>query len=488
MAVKPVTENPGKNTPGIDGEIWNTPHLKARAIQTIGCWKNYHPCPLKRIHIPKKDKSRTRPLSIPVMGDRARQALYKMALEPIAETKADKNSYGFRLKRNCADAIDQCFKIFFSENSPTYILEGDIKGFFDNISFQWILDNIPMNKKVLSKWLSCGFMEKGKLSPTTQGVPQGGIVSPAIANMVLDRIEKLVHNGCTFRRKHHINFVRFADDFIVTASNKEVLQEVIIPLINTFLQIRGVVLSKEKTKITHINEGFDFLGQNIRKFDRCNGKPGKLQITPSKSSREAIKEKVKAIFKSSNGLSQEALIGRLSPVLRGWANYHRHIICRSTFFQLDHFVWKRIFRWARRRHGCKTKPWIARRYFSIDNEHGWLFRDKKSGKTLLWTHQDIATYRHIKIQADANPFDKQWDEYFRDRDRKLKLKSVGKFYGKVLWQQKGICPICHQILEEHEETHLHHKDGDHSNNRLVNLVLLHPNCHRQTHNTKEVTT
>jgi RNA-directed DNA polymerase len=189
LGVKRVTENSGKKTAGIDGTVWETPERKMQAVQEIAQWKGYRPSPLKRIYIPKKDKSQKRPLSIPVMEDRARQAVYMQALQPIAETTADGNSYGFRAKRQCADAIDQCFKVLRQKTSATWILEGDIKGFFDNIAFDWLLKNVPMNKKVLEAWLRSGFIDRGKKYPTTQGVPQGGVISPVIGNMVLDGLE-----------------------------------------------------------------------------------------------------------------------------------------------------------------------------------------------------------------------------------------------------------------------------------------------------------
>ncbi len=177
LAGKRVTENTGKKTPGIDGELWETPDKKATAVERIGRWRNYRPVPLRRLYIPKKN-GKQRPLSIPAQIERGKQALGLQALEPIAETRADRNSYGFRPKRRCADAIDQCFKALRQKDTATWILEGDIQGFFDHIRFSWIEDHIPMNKQVLSKWLKSGFVERGTLYPTTAGVPQGGILTP----------------------------------------------------------------------------------------------------------------------------------------------------------------------------------------------------------------------------------------------------------------------------------------------------------------------
>lgn len=314
LAVKRATENAGKKTPGIDGELWDSPEKKAEAVARIGQWRDYQPLPLKRIYIPKKD-GKQRPLSIPVMEDRARQALYLQALQPIAETQADRNSYGFRPKRRCADAIDQCFKVLRQKGSACWILEGDIQGFFDHIAFSWIEEHIPMNKRILAKWLRCGFIDHSARCPTTAGVPQGGIISPVISNLVLDGLEQVACGSSRFRRRHHLNYVRWADDFIVTANSREVLEEVVLPRINAFLAERGVWLSTEKTVITPICEGFDFLGQTLRKHERCNGKPAKLRITPSKASFQALKDKVRTRCKQAVGATAEAFIDTLNPRL-----------------------------------------------------------------------------------------------------------------------------------------------------------------------------
>ena len=231
LAVKRVTENTGKKTPGVDGELWDTPAKKALAVERIGRWQRYRPVPLKRIYIPKKNGTR-RPLSIPALVDRARQALYLQALQPIAETRADPNAYGVRPKRRCADAIDQCCKVLRQHTSAPWILEGDIHGFFDHIDFSWLETHIPMNTCVLSKWLRSGCIDHGTLSPTTAGVPHGGIISPMVSHVVLDGLEAVVHGGTWQRRVHHSNDVRWADDCIVTANARQVLAETILPRIN----------------------------------------------------------------------------------------------------------------------------------------------------------------------------------------------------------------------------------------------------------------
>jgi RNA-directed DNA polymerase len=480
LAVKRVTENKGKKTPGMDGELWETPEKKAKAIERIGHWRGYQPVPLRRLYIPKKN-GKQRPLSIPAQIDRGKQALWLQALEPIAETLADPNSYGFRPKRRCADAIDQCFKALRQKATATWILEGDIQGFFDNIRFAWLETHIPMTKRVLSKWLTSGFVERGTLYPTTTGVPQGAIISPVMSNMVLDGLEQVVRSHPRFQRRYNINYVRWADDFIVTANSRQVLAEVVLPRINAFLAERGVWLSAEKTLITPVAKGFDFLGQTLRKHDRRNGQLAKLQIKPSAASFQAIKTQIRTLCKQAAGAPPAALIERLNPLLRGWANYHRYTLCSQVFFQLDSFVWRRLFRWAKRRHPDKTGRWITDRYFPHKPGESWRFTDPATGNQVLRVGKSIKPERYLKVKGEANPFAPDWEDYFRVRDQRMALRASSPFRAKLLTQQHGRCLGCWQMIQVEEEVDLHHRDGTHQNNHLTNLALLHSTCHHQVH-------
>jgi RNA-directed DNA polymerase len=420
LAVKRVTENQGKNTPGVDGRIWSTPAAKSKAIESLQR-RGYKPQPLRRVYIPKAN-GKLRPLGIPTMKDRAMQALHLQALEPVAETTADKNSYGFRPERSTADAIEQCFKALAKGKSPQWVLEGDIKGCFDNISHDWILQNIPMDGMVLQRWLRSGYIENQTLFPTKAGTPQGGIISPTLANMVLDGLEALLKQR--FRPKHDkgvaipkINLIRYADDFIITGATKDVLENEVLPLVEQFMNERGLQLSPEKTCITHIDKGFDFLGQNLRKFN------GKLLVRPSKKNTHAFLEKVRNLVKANKSVSQLHLIRQLNPVIRGWANYHRGIVATAVFQRVDSEIWYRLWRWAKRRHSGKPPRWVKKRYFHPIDARNWTFavdtgKRTPEGKPIwlkLARASDTKIRRHVKIQAEANPFDPCWQDYFADR-------------------------------------------------------------------------
>lgn len=485
LAVKRVTENTGKRTAGVDGELWDSPEKKMAGLQSLR-QRGYKPLPLRRIYIPKsQDKTKLRPLSIPTMHDRAMQALYLLALEPIEETTGDPNSYGFRKERNCADAIRQCFDVLKISGSAEYILEADIKSCFDRISHEWLETHIPMEKIILHKWLKAGFMEKRILYPTTEGTPQGGVASPTLANLVLDGLEQKLREQypktSTKGRKAKVNFVRYADDFVISGRSKELLENEVKPLVEQFLKERGLELSPEKTRITHITEGFDFLGQNVRRYREG------VRIKPSKKNVKRLLTKVRKIIKSNKQTPAGLLIALLNPVIRGWTQYHQHVSSYETFGKIDRAIFQTLWRWAKRRHPHKNAQWIKDKYFkTIENRH-WVFQGEHDNKSWTLTKATDTHYKvHIKIRGDANPFDSQWETYFEHR---LDVKMVSNLKGRRqllrLWkQQSGICPVCQQKITKITGWNNHHildrtlggPDTD------ENRVLLHPNCHQQVHN------
>jgi RNA-directed DNA polymerase len=358
------------------------------------------------------------------MHDRAMQALYLLALDPIAETTADHNSYGFRPMRSTADAIEQCFKLLSRKSAPAWVLEGDIVGCFDHISHEWVLENIPVDKAVLRGWLKAGYVEKQTLFATDEGTPQGGVISPALANMTLDGLERTLNRafpraGWRAGGKYNpkVSLVRYADDFIITAVSKEVLEGEVRPLVERFLADRGLALSAEKTRITHIDEGFDFLGQNLRKRN------GKLLVTPSRKNVHAFLEKARAIIRANCAAPQADLVYALNRVILGWAMYHRHIVATLTFRKVDHVLWHRLWRWARRRHQNKGADWVLHRYWHPIEGRSWRFAADTGERTpegkpvwlkLVCANKTIIR-RHLKIRAEANPYDPAWRAYFQDR-------------------------------------------------------------------------
>lgn len=424
LAVKRVTGNRGKNTAGVDRTTWTTSQAKISAILSLKR-RGYTPFPLRRVLIPKEN-GKTRPLGIPTMKDRAMQALYLLALEPIAETTADLNSYGFRPGRSTADAGEQCFNSLARRKSAQWVLEADIKGCFDHISHEWMIKHIPTDTMILQKWLKAGFVYQNELFPTDAGTPQGGIVSPNLMNMALDglaqRLEERFPRARTMDRK--MNMVRYADDFIITGNSKEWLENEVKPVVEEFLAERGLILSPEKTKITHITEGFDFLGWNIRKYN------GKLLIKPSKANIKGHCAKIREIIKTHKTVKQMNLINLLNPLLRGWANYHRHVVAKKVFAQIDHYTWTLLWQWAKRRHPNKGARWVKEKYFKTRGTRNWVFaanEDNGLREQILLKEADTPIRRHIKIQSAANPYDPQWETYFKIRSEKKRMGKASKY-------------------------------------------------------------
>lgn len=419
LSIRRVTQNRGKNTPGIDKVVWRTPKQKISAV-TLLKRRGYKTQPLRRIYIPKKSGGR-RPLSIPVMKCRAMQALHLLALEPVSETLADKNSYGFRPKRSAADAIEQCFNLLSKKGSARWVLEGDIKSCFDQIDHDWLLKNVITDKEVMRKWLKAGYVENGDLVPTSKGTPQGGIISPTLLLLTLRGLESEISK--VFTRRNKVKIVAYADDFVVTGATREVLERKVVPIIDDFLNKRGLRLSPEKTKMTHILEGFDFLGFSIRKHGH------KLIIKPAKSAVKAQLEKIRRVIKSNPTAKTETLIKKLNPIIRGWSNYYHAVVAKRTFSYVDDSVFKAIWLWAKKRHPTKTSSWVKKRYFRSRRMRNWIFSARVSDKRGTYNLDivlavDTPIRRHIKVRAEANPYDPKYREYYQWRESKRKYRRA----------------------------------------------------------------
>lgn len=484
LAVRRVVENHGRRTPGVDGRILDTPEKKAQAVERLST-EDYQPQPLKRVYIAKNNGRGLRPLGIPTMQDRAQQALHLLALDPLAETTADPNSYGFRKERSVADAVEQCFILLARSTSAQWIFECDIQSCFDEISHEWLLSHILMERTLLKKWLKAGFIERESFTPTTTGTPQGGIISPALMNLTLDGLESWLTKHFPPRRGQQVKLVRFADDFIITGKTKELLEEEVKPLVAEFLVPRGLKLSESKTKITHIEEGFDFLGKHFQKHG------GKLLIKPSRQNVQAFLAEIKATCQENLHTPVERLLMELNPKIRGWAMFHRTTTSKKVFGYVDHRIFCELKRWMQRRHPDKNLRWCYKKYFTQVEDRNYVLQgttlDRRGQpRTIrLVKAMDVPIKRHVKIKAAANPYDPQWESYFEER-LGLQMRDNLRGYGKLLklwFAQDGLCPQCGQKVTPATGWHVHHRvwvvnGGDDS---MANLIVMHPLCHAQLH-------
>ncbi|CAN7250826.1 reverse transcriptase domain-containing protein [Cupriavidus necator] len=425
------------------------------------------------------------------MIDRAMQALYLLALEPVSEGTSDPNSYGFRINRCTADAMSQLFLNLSKKASAQWILEADIRGCFDHIDHDWLVRNVPMDKAILCKWLKAGVVFQGQFQATEAGAPQGGIISPTLANMALNGLERqlmeqfIAKLGITQFKKLRVNVVRYADDFVITGSTPELLETEVKPWVEEFLAVRGLELSTEKTRIVNIAEGFDFLGWNFRKYS------GTLLVKPSKKNAQAFYRKVKEVISANKTATQENLIRLLNPMLRGWAQYHSPVVAKQTFSKVEHKIFWALLRWAKRRHPMKSSDWVRKKYYASVGNRNWVFRTEvvEGDGELKWLElyslANTPIRRHKKIRGDFNPFDPAQEMYGETlrQERLLKSMSHRKQWIKLYVAQRGLCAVCQCKITKETGWHDHHIEYrvHGGSDVLGNRVLLHPSCHVQVH-------
>jgi len=490
LAVRQVTSNKGGKTPGVDNVIWNSPESRFCAIGELGkiSPSNYAPSPVKRIYIPKPNGDK-RPLGIPTVIDRAYQALWLLALLPIAESTADTHSYGFRPHRSAQDCVGYvalCLK------SPTvskkFVLEGDISNFFDSVSHKWLLKNIPMNVKVLDKILTAGYEEFGVVTKTHMGFAQGGVISPTLANMSLDGLQGILKGN---------NYARYADDFVVLGVSAEHLEEVVKPLIIAFLDERGLVLHPTKSIITHASKGFNFLGFTLKLFTNPVKRSGyEFHMYPSASKVADFCKSIKEIIKKRVGSQPnfELLISELNPILRGWANYYRSSRASLVFKKVAFVIFESIWRRLKRHNPNTPRRLIARKYFTCTAARKWILHAKNAkGKELrLYQIGDTPANVHVLIQGKSHAFDQTYDKYFAKRTAKGASTNIAVTALKraLAEGQLGICPACttplyqstsFNLLAIREAVEIHHiiPVAQGGTNERKNLVLLHLFCHAQ---------
>ena len=476
LAVRKVTTNKGKNTPGVDKELWNTPAAKMRGVLSLTD-KGYKAKPLRRVYIEKKGKKAKRPLGIPCIYDRAMQALYALALDPVSETTADTKSFGFRKGRCAQDACEYIFTALSRKYSPQWVLEGDIRGCFDHISHEWLTEYIPMDTSVLKQFLKAGFVFQEELFPTDEGTPQGGVISPILANMALDGMQKALADrfhtnrlgkvDLRFKNAHQVNLVRYADDFIVTAATKEIAEEA-REIVRTFLAARGLELSEETTVITHIEDGFDMLGWTFRKFK------GKLIVKPSKKSVKTLNDNLhNTVLERGKAWRQEDLIRVLNRQMRGWANYHQSVCAKDAFSRADHILYEMLWRWAKRRHPQKNRKWIAAHYWHSKELRNWVFATKNAELMRLG---EVPIVRHTKIRMSANPY--LDTEYFIKRKFQLGMKRLSGRFKKIWRNQNGCCYHCGQPMEISDEREIIYKipKSMGGKDEVPNMAYVHKYC------------
>lgn len=504
LSVRKVTQdNQGKKTAGIDGIKSLTP--KARLTLVLSLNINLHVSATRRVWIPKSNGEK-RPLGIPTMHDRTTQALVKLALEPEWEAKFEPNSYGFRPGRSAHDAIEAIFLSI--KQSKKWVLDADISKCFDKINHEELLKKIntfPTMRRLIKAWLKSGVIDDGQFSETNEGTPQGGVISPLLANIALHGMEELVKEyarslkGCKRDNQSSISLIRYADDLVISAPERYHIIGIQRKLVQ-WLAKMGLELSPNKTRLGHTlwnpedypcggteGAGFDFLGFNVRQYEvdyNHSGKNGhgvvlgfKTLIKPSKKAIKKHYDTIAEIIDAHKSAPQAALIAKLNPVIRGWVNYYSTVVSSETFSTLDHMVYKKLSRWAQRRHPGKTGAWITSKYWHTVGDDNWVFSVTKDGKvaeTLIKHAKDIV--RHVKVKGNASPFDgnlKYWSS------RRGEHPLVPTRVAKLLKEQKGKCAHCKLYFREDDLIEVDHiiPKSEGGKDRYGNLQALHRHCH-----------
>jgi len=476
VSVRQITQiNAGKATPGVDGEVALDSQSRERLVKELSQIQYWKAKPVKRVYIPKAN-GKLRPLGIPTIRDRILQNVARNAYEPIFEAEFEANSFGFRPGRSAWDAIGEVFLALSNGASGRnqYILDADIKGAFDHISHEFILNRIGQlpGRFWIRQWLKAGYVEFGKLHETGEGTPQGGVISPLLANIALDGLQALLGKG--------YRFVRYADDFVVMTKTREALEQA-LPRIRAFLTERGLELNGEKTRIVHKTDGFDFLGFHIQ--DR----KGKLLITPPKEKVKVLHRKVKETLKRLLHASPETVIRTLNPILQGWANYYSSCVAKETYSEIDHRVWQLLYRWMRRRHPNKPWHWIRKRYLTTQGRWNHVFfaeiRTRRGRKRKITLIKVVETpiVRHVKVKGTHSPFDPTLRQYWQERaERQAAKRLLRRKREKLIAQaQHWRCEVCGDWLGNGERLELHHRTpvSQGGTDDPSNLVWLHAACH-----------
>ena len=518
LAVRQVTTlNKGKRTAGFDRRVADTPQSKLRLAQNLSL--DGKALPIRRVWLPKPGKVEKRPLGIPVIMDRAKQMLVKFALEPEWEAVFEPNSYGFRPGRGCLDAIEAIF-LSLRTGKPKFVFDADIAKCFDRIDHKALLqklDTFPEMEGQISAWLTCGVVEvfaksraklkDSEITPTSSGTPQGGVISPLLANIALHGLENHLVNYVGRRSGHSgrsnsgfvaktkaLGFVRYADDFVIIHDNLEILHECIRET-RAWLSGVGLEISEEKSAVRDAREGFLFLGFQCvmirRKYDNWRYK---IHIRPSTQSVRRLLDKVKTIIHRNKSASSYDLIEKLRPLMMGWASYFRYSECANVFHKLTHLVYLKLRAWVFRRSIRKGRRATRLKYFPPRQQYffdgklrhaDWVFVGKKkidNGEiktNFLPYFSWISSRKHVKVKDDVSPYDPDAALYWTNR--MAKYSPFSSSIRSLFKSQNGKCSLCGKtfsILDtgDWEIDHIKpRKDG--GTGSYSNLQLLHKSCH-----------
>jgi RNA-directed DNA polymerase len=487
MSVRRVTQvNDGRNTPGVDQLVVKTPEARGQLVDHLSTCQPWRSKPVRRVYIPKSN-GKQRPLGIPTILDRCLQAMAKNALEPEWEARFEGSSYGFRPGRGCHDAIARIYIQAVSTGRLKWVVDADIKGAFDNIDHDFLLQTIGHfpGRELIRQWLKAGILDDGVYHETPLGTPQGGVISPLLLNIDLHGMEAALgirfgYKGGTLGDRV---VVRYADDFVVFCKTQEDALRVKDEILPCWLAERGLTLSGEKTRVVHLTEGFDFLGFNIRHYPSKTTRTGyKLLIRPSKKSVSGLRNKLRDIWLRLQGQNVKAVLARLNPVTRGWANYFRTVVSSRIFQKLDKWMYRRTLRYTRRLHPKKPTYWLESHYWGRLNKEKpgqSVFGDKDTGQYLLrfgW----FKISRHTLVKGTASPDDPNLREYWWTR-RKVNSRHLVASDVKLAQNQDWVCPVCGLALTNGEPLQRHHwqSRSEGGSEAYDNRALVHLFCHQQ---------